>query len=145
MVQAIFPSRTTILTTFASAEGESVGSTMDLPLSITAEQLELLINQLLNNDEHLPYSFFVDNVEIKQNIQTDIMDKLQKSTEDVVKIVFQPQAIFRVNAVSRCSSALSGASISFADIRSCGRDFGCLIQSRWKVSGEWIGYFLIFL
>lgn len=36
------------------------------------------------------------------------MDRKDKSTEDTITIVYQPQAIFRVRAVTRCTSTLTG-------------------------------------
>jgi len=33
---------------------------------------------------------------------------LQVSVEGVLRIVFQPQALFRVRAVTRCSAAMAG-------------------------------------
>jgi len=71
-----------------------------------------LLNQLLNNDEHLPYSFTANDVEIVTGLQDDIfledgkMKKISRETRLVIK--YSPQAIFRVHPVSRCSSTLSG-------------------------------------
>ncbi len=52
--------------------------------------------------------FSVDNKEITNTLYKDIIQGLRKSTEDVLTIVYQPQAIFRVRAVTRCTSTLSG-------------------------------------
>lgn len=60
---------------------------------------------ILKGEDPLPYSFHVDEEEIKKDLWTDRKDK---STEDTVVIVYQPQAIFRVRAVSRCTSTLAG-------------------------------------
>ncbi|CAG8754364.1 31820_t:CDS:2, partial [Racocetra persica] len=59
-------------------------------------------------DEPLPYAFSVDGIEISTSLHKDIIQGLKKSTEDVIKIVYQPQAIFKVRAVTRCSSTLNG-------------------------------------
>lgn len=59
-------------------------------------------------DEPLPYSFSVDDKEITSTLYKDIIQGLKKSTEDVLTIVYQPQAIFRVRAVTRCTSTLNG-------------------------------------
>ncbi|CAG8530576.1 1805_t:CDS:10 [Acaulospora morrowiae] len=100
----------TVIAQLTTINGESTGPPLSLPVNVTPEQLGLLINQLLNNDEHLPYAFSVDQREITTSLYKDIIQGLQKSTEDVLKIVYQPQAIFKVRAVTRCSSTLSGHS-----------------------------------
>jgi hypothetical protein len=41
------------------------GPPLDLPQDITSEQLQILLNQLLNQeDDRLPYSFFVQEQEV---------------------------------------------------------------------------------
>ncbi|RGB25566.1 putative Notchless [Rhizophagus diaphanus] len=98
----------TVIAQLKSIEGEIIGAPLSLPANVTPEQLELLVNQLLSNDEPLPYSFSVDDKEITSTLYKDIIQGLKKSTEDVLTIVYQPQAIFRVRAVTRCTSTLSG-------------------------------------
>lgn len=58
-------------------------------------------------DNSTPYAFYLDDEEISENLQTTITTK-QVDTESVVEIVYQPQAIFRVKSVTRCSSTLPG-------------------------------------
>ncbi|ORZ03817.1 quinon protein alcohol dehydrogenase-like superfamily [Syncephalastrum racemosum] len=102
----VMPEGTKIVAQLRSPDGDSTGPPLSLPGDATPEQLQLLLNQLLNqNDDPLPYSFYVDDTEIVKNLWTDRKDK---STEDTITIVYQPQAIFRVRAVSRCTSTLSG-------------------------------------
>ena len=62
---------------------------------------------MLENDERLPYSFYLNNQEISEALQT-IVRSQKLSPEDVLPIVYRPQAVFRVNAVARCSSSLPG-------------------------------------
>lgn len=69
--------------------------------------LQTVLNKLLENDEERPYSFYVNDVEIDNDVDS-VLKKLQQTTEDVLQIVYQPQALFRVRAVSRCSASLSG-------------------------------------
>ncbi|CDH50367.1 notchless protein homolog [Lichtheimia corymbifera JMRC:FSU:9682] len=100
------PEGTMIVAQFKSADGESTGPPLNLPGDATPEQLELLLNQLLNQSEDpLPYSFHVGEDEIVKSLWVDRKDK---STEDAITIVYQPQAVFRVRAVTRCTSTLSG-------------------------------------
>ncbi|CEP09213.1 hypothetical protein [Parasitella parasitica] len=103
---AAMPVGQKVVAQFKTAEGEATGPPLNLPGDVTPEQLELLLNQLLNQgDDPLPYSFHVNEDEIIKNLWVDRKDK---STEDTLTIVYQPQAIFRVRAVSRCTSTLSG-------------------------------------
>lgn len=56
----------------------------------------------------MPYSFFAGDVEIISSIKSDVLSTGRISDEGIVTIVFRPQAVFRVNAVSRCTSSLAG-------------------------------------
>jgi len=53
----------------------------------------------------VPYSFYVAEQEISGNLAKAIGDA---STEQAIRIVYVPQAVFRVRAVTRCSSTLPG-------------------------------------
>ncbi len=53
------------------------------------------------------YSFFINDSEITGSIG-DVFKQELLETEKLVEIVYQPQAIFRVRAVSRCTSTLAG-------------------------------------
>lgn len=100
---------TSIIAQFRSHEGVPTGSELEVPLTTTPQQLEILINHLLKNDDKLPYSFFVDEKEITGDLQT-VLQQQRLSAEDSLQIVYQPQAIFRVKAISRCTSSLTGHS-----------------------------------
>ena len=56
----------------------------------------------------MPYSFFVNESEItgslKKTLETQTLE-----TEKVVEIVYQPQAVFKVRAVTRCTSTIPGS------------------------------------
>lgn len=105
-----------VIAQFQDQEGKTAGPPLSLPSSTTHDQLEQLINQLLQNDEHLPYSFQANDSEIITSIQQDVFDAAQTtggkktaaSKETKLIIKYSPQAIFRVHPVSRCSSTLSG-------------------------------------
>ncbi|KAJ1527329.1 Notchless protein 1, partial [Nowakowskiella sp. JEL0078] len=99
-----------VLAQFVSEDGELHGPQLNLPLDVSPTQLQLLLNNLLQNDEPLPYSFSVDNEEITNSVKEDAIIKLGKSTENVLQIMYQPQAVFRVKAISRCTSSLEGHS-----------------------------------
>jgi ribosome assembly protein 4 len=58
-------------------------------------------------DEVVPYSFFVEDEEIVTSLEK-ALDGKQLDHEKILDIIYQPQAIFRVRAVTRCSSSLPG-------------------------------------
>ncbi|TPX30361.1 hypothetical protein SmJEL517_g06047 [Synchytrium microbalum] len=90
--------------------GEVTGPPLNLPAETTPEQLQLLLNKLLGNEEDpLPYTFFVNDTEISHSVYDDaIASNAETSTESLFTILYHPQAIFRVRAVTRCSSSLEG-------------------------------------
>ena len=115
-----------VIAQFVSNEGASAGPQIELPLEVTKEQLHLLLNKLLDNEEKMPYSFFLKNAaadaaaaaggEMEQPDEQEIVSTLAEalantpgtSTESILSIVYQPQAIFRVRAVTRCTSTIPG-------------------------------------
>ncbi|PAV78883.1 hypothetical protein WR25_06955 isoform B [Diploscapter pachys] len=91
-----------------SEDGQQLGSGIfNLPVGVTTIQLQLLCNQLLEqSDDPVPMSFFTEE-------GTEIVDSLKKSIENLdyettLTLVYQPQAVFRVRPVTRCSSSLPG-------------------------------------
>jgi ribosome assembly protein 4 len=93
---------------FRSSDGESAGPPLNLPADANPEILEVLLNQLLKNDDTVPYSFYVEGQELLNTIQADVIDGMGKSSESVVSIVYQPQAVFRVRPVTRCAASMEG-------------------------------------
>eukprot|EP00758_Cryptobia_borreli_P003035 Tbor_TRINITY_DN3474_c0_g1::TRINITY_DN3474_c0_g1_i1::g.3761::m.3761/K14855/RSA4, NLE1; ribosome assembly protein 4 len=117
--------------------GTSTGSQVLIPVSATAAQLDELLSSLMKADDAdvTPYAFFIDGVLIKNDVATVLHD-MQKDAfaekklsegrrlkpadldslpfeipeEIVVKIMYKPQANFRVRPVTRCSAALDGHS-----------------------------------
>jgi len=67
----------------------------------------------------LPYAFSVDETEIITSLHKDIIVGLNKSTEDVLTIVYRPQAIFKVRAVTRCTSTLAGSYSTISNTPFC--------------------------
>lgn len=94
---------------FVSPDGEATGPAIDLPLSSTPKQLEDLLNSLLENDEPLPYTFLLSEsrAEIVKSLQ-NVMATTEVSAEKLVSITYQPQSLFRVRTVTRCTSSLPG-------------------------------------
>ncbi|KAJ2842177.1 ribosome assembly, partial [Coemansia brasiliensis] len=98
----------TILAQFRTADGEKTGPPLSLPADVTAEQLSVLINKFLDHEEIRPYSFYIDSKEVVRSILKDIIETGVRSAEDTLEIVYEPQAFFKVRAVTRCSSSLTG-------------------------------------
>nr|XP_022919817.1 notchless protein homolog 1 [Onthophagus taurus] len=96
-----------LLCRLKSDTGETVGDIMDLPTNVTVEQLSLICNKLLEQEENVPYLFFVDEKEIKTDLSS-VIDLQTLNTEIVLDIVYQQQAVFRVRPVTRCTSSIPG-------------------------------------
>ncbi|XP_068141600.1 protein Notchless [Drosophila tropicalis] len=108
----------TIQARLISDTGEEAGPPIELPAGVTAQQLGLICNALLKNEESTPYLFFVGDDEIKKSLE-QTLDLAQVDTENVLDIVYQPQAVFKVRPVTRCTSSMPGhaeaiVSISFS-------------------------------
>lgn len=61
-------------------------------------------------DESVPYTFFVNETEITGNLK-ETLESQTLETEKVVEIVYQPQAVFKVRAVTRCTSTIPGEAL----------------------------------
>ncbi|XP_043273167.1 notchless protein homolog 1 isoform X2 [Venturia canescens] len=97
-----------ILARFKSDTGEILpGGLLDLPLDINVEKLQLICNALLQDEDPVPLAFFVNDVEVTDTLQQNL-DKTLRISEDVVDIVYQPQAVFKVRAVTRCTGSIEG-------------------------------------
>uniref|UniRef100_T1IXE5 NLE domain-containing protein n=1 Tax=Strigamia maritima TaxID=126957 RepID=T1IXE5_STRMM len=96
-----------ILTQFKNESGETIGTPFDLPVKVNVKNLQSICNALLQNEENIPYAFFINSVEIKSTIDDAIKNE-KIETEKVLEIVCQPQAVFRVRPVTRCTSSLPG-------------------------------------
>ena len=59
-------------------------------------------------DEPVPYSFFVYDKEITDRLDQVLDEKTLEGSEQVLDIIYQPQAVFRVRAVTRCTSSIPG-------------------------------------
>ena len=104
--EASVPAATgSLIAQFETAEGERSGPQLDVPVETTSAQLSLILNQLLANDDPVPYSFYVGESEVTSALGETLGDT---STEQAIRIVYVPQAVFRVRAVTRCTSTLPG-------------------------------------
>ena len=55
----------------------------------------------------MPLAFFVHDAEIVASLEKTLAGQ-SVETEKVLDIIYQPQAVFRVRAVTRCTSSLEG-------------------------------------
>lgn len=116
----------------SSKDGSAIGPPVRLPADTDRAGLELLANKLAKatneddeeDDEPTPYSFHVsipaqasekgkEKEGTRVPVLKDLQDILKKnesslSVEDVLTVVCEPEAIFKVRQVTRCSSTLSG-------------------------------------
>eukprot|EP00638_Chattonella_subsalsa_P023127 CAMPEP_0117890648 /NCGR_PEP_ID=MMETSP0950-20121206/23442_1 /TAXON_ID=44440 /ORGANISM="Chattonella subsalsa, Strain CCMP2191" /LENGTH=146 /DNA_ID=CAMNT_0005749929 /DNA_START=54 /DNA_END=490 /DNA_ORIENTATION=- len=85
-----------VIVQFCDLEGSNTGPNIDIPIDSTPEQMEELINQLVQNES---YSFYLGESEIMESLSKSISEK-ELSTEAVLKVTYQPLAVFRVRPVS---------------------------------------------
>ena len=103
-----------------SPDGELLGPQVDVPVGVTTAQLEKIVNQFLENDEDLPYSFFIEDhevhpsatlafeptctrpclaVQVLTNLLSSITE-LKISTEQAIKLVCVPRPTGHFDAVA---------------------------------------------
>ena len=98
---------TEVLIQFQSVDGTPTGPQLSLPIAATTATLTQLVNTLLSNTESLPYSFYLNEEEITDALAATVQQQ-QLTTEAALTLVYQPQALFRVRAVTHCTSTLPG-------------------------------------
>lgn len=92
-----------------SETGDVLGEVIDLPEECSVHQLSLICSALLQQEETTPYLFFVKDVEITKTL-IQALDKDNTNSEDVIDIIYQEQAVFKVRPVTRCTSSIPGHS-----------------------------------
>jgi len=94
---------------FVSETGECPFPSFEVPRDISPDKLLLVIRAFLTEEEekNRPYLFFVNQQEITHSLAETLKYQLI-DYETTLNIVYQPQAVFRVRGVTRCTSSLSG-------------------------------------
>ncbi|KAH7295185.1 hypothetical protein KP509_27G036400 [Ceratopteris richardii] len=96
-----------VMCLLADPEGKPFGNPLYLPQNVGPSELNILVNNLQNNDEKFPYAFYVNDKELLGQLGAYLLEN-NVSVEQVLKIVCQPQAVFRVRPVTRCSATITG-------------------------------------
>ena len=93
-----------VLAQFKSESGETLEAPFDLPINVSTGSLQLICNALLKREaeEATPYNFFINDKEITSTLE-DTLKSEAVDSEKVLIIIYQPQAIFQVRAVTRCT------------------------------------------
>ncbi|ROT74730.1 hypothetical protein C7M84_006755 [Penaeus vannamei] len=90
--------------------GEVAGPPIDLPLGLGKEKLQLILNALLNKEETLPYSFFVDEKEVTTSLAAVV--ESEKVEEKVLTILYQPKQYSKLELLQGHAEAVLCASFS---------------------------------
>ncbi|KAM1431279.1 hypothetical protein ACFX2I_047249 [Malus domestica] len=97
----------TVLCLLTDPDGTPLGSSVYLPQNTEPQHLQQIVNQLLKNEERLPYAFYIQDQELLESLGK-YAEKKKISVEKVLNIVYQPQAVFRIRPVHRCSATIAG-------------------------------------
>jgi len=94
---------------FVAENGQTTFQPFEVPRDISPQKLQLVLKALFTDeaDKNRPYLFFVNDAEIKETL-SETTKFMLIDYEKTLHIVYQPQAVFRVRGVTRCTSSLSG-------------------------------------
>ena len=114
-----------IITKFISMEGtelnneETLTNEITLPTQITLVDLNKLINEKLlkNKEEPQLYQFYINDIQIKNNLSETLKKIKDFSSENVYKIVYCPESLFRVKPLTRGGTVLEGHSDSILTVQ----------------------------
>ncbi|RVX00389.1 Notchless protein-like [Vitis vinifera] len=70
-------------------EGNHLGPPMYLPQNAAPKELQQIVNKLLNNEEKLPYAFYISDQELVVQLGT-YLQKNKGHTEAVLSVAFSP-------------------------------------------------------
>ncbi|KAG8525335.1 uncharacterized protein KY384_008979 [Bacidia gigantensis] len=100
------------------ATGHATGAPISVPVaSATVKNLELLLNTVKghNASDRIPYRFTYlsakqesSAIDVINDLYHSVLEPGIISTEESIRLFHTPQAVFKVRAVSRCSSSIPG-------------------------------------
>ena len=114
-----------IVTKFISMEGTELNSEdtltneITLPTQITLMDLNKLINEKLlkNKEEPQLYQFYINDIQIKNNLAETLKKIKDFSSETTYKIVYCPESLFRVKPLTRGGTVLEGHTDSILTVQ----------------------------
>ena len=109
-LKPIIPS--SIISLFINQDDLRAGPPLDIPVQTTSKQLEQLVNSLLQNEQQLPYAFYVNDIEVVESLSDTLAELVEsgkvQSFEETLNISYQPLSVFRVRPVTRCVETMPG-------------------------------------
>lgn len=97
---------------FEDGEKNRTGPPVEIPAGSSLKQLETLINALLENEDSLPYGFYINDVEVVSSVEDTITQLIDSnkgpSFEEALTVSYQPLSVYRVRPVTRCSETMPG-------------------------------------
>ena len=113
-----------IISKFISMEGielnnlDSLTNEITLPTEITVLDLNKLINEKLKNEkEKQLYQFYINDIEIKTNIKETLKKIPNFSNENIYKIIYCPESLFKVKPLTRGGTILEGHTDSILTVQ----------------------------
>ena len=114
-----------IVTKFISMEGtelnneETLTNEITLPTQITLIDLNKLINEKLlkNKEDPQLYQFYINDIQIKNNLAETLKKIKDFSSETTYKIVYCPESLFRVKPLTRGGTILEGHTDSILTVQ----------------------------
>ncbi|KAF0894808.1 hypothetical protein E2562_003692 [Oryza meyeriana var. granulata] len=112
-----------VMCQLVSPEGDHLGAALYLPQNVGPPQLQEIVNHLLQNicvlafycssyragrrEDKLPYAFYIGDEELSVQLGAYMQQK-NANVEVTLRIVYQPQAVFHIRPVNRCSATIAG-------------------------------------
>jgi len=93
-----------ILCQLKSENGENLGAPLDLPLNIDKSGLAKICQSVTEEEEEVPYLFFVDDLEITSTLAEILEKQGEENLEKVTEIICQPQAVYKVSILNFIST-----------------------------------------
>ena len=149
-----------VLAQFKSEDGKLVGVPFDLPEEMSVRQLNQTCNGLLGEEDDAIYTFYIEGEEVRDSLRETLKIIKTRDSENILEILYIPQANFRVQAVTRCSASMGGhteavitvvfspdgtrlasgsgdSTVRFWDIQTQTPEFTCKGHTHWILVVSW--------